>query len=130
MGGARVGKPRWLRIFGVFFRECAFARQHLQEAGDDPREYRLKLFSGGGWDGLEERDPVGQAIDAIKHQAMEMNIKIGRNCAPVRADPGTCATNPVCRYKQKMEAIVRRDMQCRSRRLHRQLPPYQGISTS
>jgi len=75
-GGIGIGVGQ-IRGFGVFFRECAFAGQHLQEAGDDPREYRLKLFSGGSWDGLEERDPVGQAIDAIKHQAMEMNIKIG-----------------------------------------------------
>jgi len=32
--------------------------------GDDPREQGLKLVCGGGWDGLEAQDPVGEAIDA------------------------------------------------------------------
>ncbi len=56
---------------------------HLQEAGDDTREQRLKLLSGGGRYGLEDRDLVGKAIDAIKHQAMEVNIKIGGGAKPL-----------------------------------------------
>ena len=37
-----------------------------------------ELFDHTGWRGLKYHDAVGEAIDAIEHQAMEMNIEIGR----------------------------------------------------
>ena len=41
------------------------------------------MIRGGSWDGLEDRDSIGEAIDAIEHQAMEMNIEIGRGAKPL-----------------------------------------------
>ena len=35
------------------------------------------MLRGWGRHGLEDRDPAGKAIDAIEHQAMEMNVEIG-----------------------------------------------------
>ena len=62
----------------MFFDERPFAGQALQHPLHDSREDGLELLRRGCRDGLKDRDSVGQAIDAIEHQTMEVNIQIGR----------------------------------------------------
>jgi len=71
IGVSQVGKS-------LFFDERPFAGQALQHPLHDSREDGLELLRRGCRDGLEDRDPVGEAIDAIEPQAMEVNIEIGR----------------------------------------------------
>jgi len=52
----------------------------------DSREEGLELLRRRFRYGLKDRDPVGQAIDVIEHQAMEMNIEIG--CGAKALDEG------------------------------------------
>ena len=51
---------------------------------------RPRLLSRGRWHGLEDGAPVGEAINPIEHQTMEMNIEIG-----CRAKPWMRVTAPV-----------------------------------
>ena len=60
--------------------------QQLQEPRDDPRESRLKVFSSGCLHGLKDRDPVGEAIDPIKQQAMQVDIEISGGAKPLDKD--------------------------------------------
>ncbi len=68
-GGIGIGIGQ-IWDFGVFCHERAVAREGLQQPRDDARKDSLKLVRGGSWDSLEDRDSIGEAIDAIEHQAM------------------------------------------------------------
>ena len=57
--------------------EKAFAGQYLHKACGDPPEQGLQMLSGGPPAGMEYRDATGEAIDAIEHQAMLMNVERG-----------------------------------------------------
>jgi len=83
----------------VFFNERTFAGQALQHPLDDSRKDGLELLRRGCRYGLEDRDSVGQAIDAIKHQAMEVNIEIGG---------GACATSTAIFYKKGSAQLAKR----------------------
>ena len=61
--GIRVGQVRE----SLFFDERACAGQAFQHPLHDSREDGLKLFSGGSRHGLEKRDAIREAIDAIEH---------------------------------------------------------------
>ena len=81
----------------MFFDERTFAGQYLQYAGDDPCEYGLELLRRGLRYGLEDRDPVSEAVDAIKHQAMEMNIEIGGGAKALDEGQIDVAVRGLCR---------------------------------
>ena len=67
----------------LFFDERTFAGQALQHPLHDSREDGLELLRRGCLNGLEDWAPVGQAIDAIQHEAMKMNIQIGGGAKPL-----------------------------------------------
>jgi len=83
-GGRLQGRERAIGLgFGQvaqapLFDEVAGARQQLQDALDDPARQRLELCHAGSARFMEGRFAGAAAIHPIEHQAMQMDVEIGR----------------------------------------------------
>ena len=53
------------------------AGQQLQDARDDLRQQGLQLIAGGCTPFMKHRCALAAAIEAVEHQAVEMNIQVG-----------------------------------------------------
>jgi len=80
--------------------EVALAREPPHQAHDDPLEQPLQLVAGGGARFVKEWLVSRAAIDAVEHQAMQVDVQIGRrvkaldqsdrtglSCAPFQSRP-------------------------------------------
>ncbi len=76
IGGRQIGEP-------VFFDEHSTPRQQFQDPRDDPRQHGLQLLLGRGGHGLKDRPCVGEAVDAIEEEHVQMQIEIGRRAEPL-----------------------------------------------
>jgi len=73
-----VGLGQIARSLPLLFDEHAATRQQLHQPRDDLVQQRPQLLVGGGI-GLDEyRLAVRAPVHAVQHQAMQMNIEIGR----------------------------------------------------
>ena len=66
------------------------AGQDLHDPFDDPCEECLQFLSGGSGYGLKDRPAVREAIDPIKYQTMQVNIKIRGRPKALDKGNGAC----------------------------------------
>ena len=62
----------------LLFHEIAQSGQFLHEPHDDLREQPLQRLAGGRTSFLEDRFAPGAPIDPIEHQAVQVNVQVGR----------------------------------------------------
>jgi hypothetical protein len=63
----------------LFLDQHPFAGEQLHRPRDDSVQHRLQRFAGGRLNFHEDRRAVGvAAVHAIKHQAVQVNVQVGR----------------------------------------------------